>query len=121
MDKVRLPDRRKPPKQARFPNALGRAKTDSSKLVAGAGVSGSSPLVGSPYCAASRERPMLIQRAAKKQLDVPLGCAQCCGKGRRIEQVLAPALLQRPHRCCQIVGEQQKCCRLLGAWDTAIL
>src|SRR5215204_4295024 len=72
MDKVRLPDRRKPPKQARFPDALGRAKTDSSKLVAGAGVSGSSPLVGSPYCAASRERPMLILRAAKKQPDVPL-------------------------------------------------
>src|SRR5215204_4656648 len=72
MDKVRLPDRRKPPKQARFPDALGRAKTDSSKLVAGAGVSGSSPLVGSPCSAASRERPMLIQRAAKKQPNVPL-------------------------------------------------
>ena len=51
MDKVRLPDRRKPPKQARFPDAPVRARTHSSKLVTGAGVSGSSPLVGSLVCA----------------------------------------------------------------------
>ena len=48
-------------------------------------------------------------------------CAQRCGKGRRIEQVLAPLLLQRPYRCWQIVGEQQKCCRAFGTWATAVL
>jgi hypothetical protein len=47
MDKVRLPDRREPPKQAQFPDAPVRASIYASKLVAGAGVSGSSPLVGS--------------------------------------------------------------------------
>ena len=35
------------PKLAQFPDASGKARTHSSKLVAGAGVSGSSPLVGS--------------------------------------------------------------------------
>src|ERR671916_948461 len=33
MDKVRLPDRGKPPKQAQFPDAVGRASTYASKLV----------------------------------------------------------------------------------------
>jgi hypothetical protein len=33
-----------------FPDASGRARTRASKLVAGAGVSGSSPLVGSSLC-----------------------------------------------------------------------
>src|ERR671913_2105236 len=47
MDKVRPPDHPKPPKQAQFPDAVGRASMYASKLVAGAGVSGSSPLVGS--------------------------------------------------------------------------
>src|SRR5919107_5556669 len=48
-------------------------------------------------------------------------CAQRCGKGCRIEQVLAPPLLQRPYRCWQIVGEQQKCCRASCPWATAVL
>ena len=46
MDKSTPPDHRKPPKEAQFPDAVGRARTCASKLVAGAGVSGSSPLVG---------------------------------------------------------------------------
>jgi hypothetical protein len=49
MNKVRLPDRRKPSKQGQFPDALIRARTYASKLVAEAGVSGSSPLVGSLF------------------------------------------------------------------------
>ena len=72
--------RRKPPKQAQFPDTVGRARTCSCKLVAGAGVSGSSPLVGSsfycdlqvkrevrrssrvsPYC--NRTATRLVQRA----------------------------------------------------------
>ena len=49
MDKATPPDHRKPPKQAQFPDAQGRASMCASKLVAGAGVSGSSPLVGSLF------------------------------------------------------------------------
>ena len=47
MDKATPSDYRKPPKQVRFPDAVGRPRTYASQLVAGAGVSGSSPLVGS--------------------------------------------------------------------------
>ena len=54
MDKVTPPDRRKPPKQAQFPDAPVRARTYASKLVAGAGLSGSSPLVGSLFVAICR-------------------------------------------------------------------
>src|SRR5829696_7245524 len=50
MDKVTPLDHPKPPKQARFPDAPGRTRTHASKLVAGAGVSGSTPLLGSPFC-----------------------------------------------------------------------
>jgi hypothetical protein len=56
MDKVRLPDRRKPPKQARFPDAPVRASMHASKLVAGAGVSGSGPLVGSIFSSRLQEK-----------------------------------------------------------------
>src|SRR5919107_5095468 len=48
-------------------------------------------------------------------------CAQRRGKGHRIEQALAPALLQRPYRCWKIVGKQQKCRRAFGPWVTAVL
>jgi hypothetical protein len=51
MDKPTPPIHRNPHKQAQFPDALGRARMYASKLVAGAGVSGSSPLVGSPKSA----------------------------------------------------------------------
>jgi hypothetical protein len=37
IDKVTPPDHRKPPKQARFPDTLGRTRTYASKLIAGAG------------------------------------------------------------------------------------
>src|SRR5215204_899415 len=50
MDKPTPPDDRKWPKYAQFPNAPVRARMYASKLVAGAGVSGSSPLVGSVFC-----------------------------------------------------------------------
>jgi hypothetical protein len=63
MDKVRLPDRRKPPKQAQFPDTLGRASMYASKLVTGAGVSGSSPLVGSLFC-----RDFQVKRRARRDL-----------------------------------------------------
>jgi hypothetical protein len=56
MDKVRAPDHRKPPKQAQFPDAVGQARTCASKLVAGAGVSGPSPLVGSLFCLNLQEK-----------------------------------------------------------------
>ena len=38
MDKATLPARRRPPKQALFPDTVGRASMYASKLVAGAGV-----------------------------------------------------------------------------------
>jgi hypothetical protein len=49
MDKVRLPESRKPPKQAQSPDTAVQARTYASKLLAGAGVSGSSLLVGSHF------------------------------------------------------------------------
>ena len=51
MDKGKPPDHRKPPKQAQFPDAPGWARTYASKLLGGAAVSGSSPLVGPSFCA----------------------------------------------------------------------
>jgi hypothetical protein len=49
MDEPTPPIHRNPHKQARFPDAPVRARTCASKLVAGAGVSGSSPLLGSSF------------------------------------------------------------------------
>src|SRR5215210_8346277 len=48
-------------------------------------------------------------------------CTQRRGKGRRIEQVLAPPPLKRPYQRWQVVGEQQECRRAFGTWPTAIL
>src|ERR687898_2776462 len=45
--------------------------TSELSLVAGAGVSGSSPLLGSPFGATCREYSVPTQRAAKKQPNVP--------------------------------------------------
>jgi hypothetical protein len=56
IDKATPPDDRKPPKQAPYSDAPVQARTYASKLVAGAGVSGSSPLVGSLFCTDLQEK-----------------------------------------------------------------
>ena len=50
------PDHRKPPKQAQLPDVIERPRTYASKLVAGPGVSGSSPLVGFSFCCDLQEK-----------------------------------------------------------------
>src|SRR3712207_3474768 len=50
LDRVRQPDRRKPPKQAKLPDAPGRPGQTRNEQV-----SGSSPLVGSPFIAICRK------------------------------------------------------------------